>query len=169
MDHKSKSKHKISRRKHSRNSLWSRLDKDCLDNDIKVWAKESKEYSSRSWEREGNRFFSRASEGATALLIPWFQPSETSSLWHPELWKNTFLSFEGNKFVVICYNSSRKWIHPLSLNRFRSIVKAVPGYWPQRVSKEVNYGEIQKYNPGGLPFGTTPPIIAIKALSLSPK
>ena len=46
------------------------------------------------------RFFSRSFGGSMALLTPW------SQIFYPmELWKNTLLLFEADKFVVICYCS----------------------------------------------------------------
>lgn len=46
------------------------------------------------------RFFSRSFRGRMALLTPW------SQIFYPmELWKNTLLLFEADKFVVICYCS----------------------------------------------------------------
>lgn len=34
-----------------------------------------------------------------------------SDFWSPELWENEFLLFAATTSVVICYGSSRKWIH----------------------------------------------------------
>lgn len=69
------------------------------------------------WPQASERFQELQEEKNRIFLEFWRKsdPVDTllSGLWPPELWENTFLLFYIIKFVIICYSSPRKLIHPL--------------------------------------------------------
>lgn len=58
--------------------------------------------ASRSWKRQGNRLFPRASRRNAALLTLWFYPVRAMAKFRPpETYNNKFVLCEATKFAVI--------------------------------------------------------------------